>query len=439
MTGGAERSTSLESPRFGVKANWGQFVVLTLITFWVGAVVGVERVVVPALGASVFHLTSYVVLLSFIVSFGFVKAVVNLVAGGAADRIGRRSLLIVGWLVALPVPFLLLAAPNWDWVVGANVLVGVNQGLAWSMAVTSKIDLAGTRQRGFAMGLNEFAGYGGVTAGGFAGGVLSSVAFRTTPFEFLLAVILVGLVSAILATRETMQFVRHEEGTTRRVASACPRVGSRGLKSAFVRASWSDRRLVACSQAGLVEKFVDTVAWGVLPIYLVAQGLPLVSVGIVAGVYTGTWATLQLVFGPLSDRLGRKWLIALGMVVAGVGVLGVGASTTFYEEILAAFTAGVGMAMLYPLLLAAVADLSMPAERGATLGVYRFWRDSGYGFGGLAIGGVADVFGFRSTFVFAGILMTVSAALFAWALRDVPGGAQGVPTAQSLPTWPKQT
>jgi MFS family permease len=430
-----------EAPRFGLRANWGQFVVLSLITFWVGAVVGVERVVVPALGASVFHLTSYIVLLSFIVSFGFVKAAVNLVGGGAADRIGRRPVLVVGWLFALPVPFLLLTAPNWWWVVAANALVGINQGLAWSMAVTSKIDLAGRRQRGFAMGLNEFSGYAGVSVGGFLGGVLSTVAFRTAPYELLLGVILVGLVASFLAARETQDHVRQEEVTRGRVVAPGDVVATSNLKTVFSRASWKDRRLAACSQAGLIEKFVDTMAWGLFPLYLVGQGLPLVSVGVVTGVYTGSWAALQLVFGPLSDHMGRKWLIVVGMIVAGLGVLGVGAFATWTEEILSALVAGTGMAMLYPTLLAAVADLSPPADRAATLGVYRFWRDSGYGFGGLAIGAVADVFGFRSTFLFAAVLMSISALLFAWALRDSEPSerTQEIPTPVSFPTQTDRT
>lgn len=406
-----------EPIRFGLRANWGQFVVLSFITFWVGAVVGVERVVVPALGSTVFHVSSYVVLLSFIASFGFVKAAVNLAAGGAADRVGRRLLLVIGWIAALPVPFLLAAAPNWSWVLGANALVGVNQGLVWSMAVTSKIDLAGARQRGFAMGLNEFAGYGGVTVGGFVGGVLASLAFRTAPAEFLLGVVLVALASSLLVARETREFARTEARTDHREPPVRELRASPGFAQAFALASWRDRRLVACSQAGLVEKFVDTMAWGLFPIYLLGRGFPLVVVGIVTAVYTGSWAVLQLVFGPLSDRVGRKWLIVGGMILAGIGVLAVGTFATFAEETAAAFTAGVGMAMLYPTLLAAVADYSSASERGAVLGVYRFWRDSGYGFGGLAIGVVADVFGFRSTFAFAAALMVISSALVAWGLR----------------------
>jgi MFS family permease len=409
-------SADPETLRFGIRGNWRQFVVLSTITFWVGSVVGVERVVAPALGSNVFHVSSYVVLLSFIVSFGFVKATLNLVAGGAADRIGRRSLLILGWVVALPVPFILATAPAWSWVIAVNALVGVNQGLAWSMAVTSKIDIAGPRQRGLAAGINEFAGYSGVAMGGLVGGILAAVQIRDPPAEFLLGVVLVGLLASVLIARETREHAHAEDRASHGGSEGLP-PPHRGLRQAFAEATWKDRRLVALSQAGLVEKFVDTMAWGVFPVFLLSKGYSLVSVGVLTGIYTGSWAILQLLFGPLSDRVGRKGIIAGGMVLAGVGVFAVGTFTTFSEEAAAAALAGTGMAMLYPTLIAAVADLARASERGAILGVYRFWRDSGYGFGGLAIGAVADVFGFHSTFLFAAVLMVASSMLLVWGLR----------------------
>jgi MFS family permease len=420
------RAPAAGSVQFGVRANWRQFVVLSLITFWVGSVVGVERVVAPAIGSNLFHVASYVLLLSFIVSFGFVKAAVNLVAGAAADRFGRRQLLALGWVVALPVPFILATAPDWGWIVAVNTLVGVNQGLAWSMAVTSKIDIAGPRQRGLAAGLNEFAGYAGVAIGGLVGGILAGVELRAPPAEFLLAVVLAGLFSSIGLVRETRG---HAEVEARGSRPGGERSGSRvsGLREAFAEATWRDRRLAVCSQAGLIEKFVDTMAWGVFPVFLLGKGYSLLSVGILTGIYAGSWAILQLVFGPLSDRWGRRWIIAGGMVLAGGGVLVVGTFTTLAEEVAGALLAGTGMAMLYPTLIAAVADIAPPAERGAVLGVYRFWRDSGYGFGGLAIGGVADLFGFDSTFLFATALMVVSSMLIVWGLRGDDGsGALGV-------------
>jgi MFS family permease len=418
---------SPEPVRFGVRANWRQFVVLSVITFWVGSVVGVERVVAPALGSNVFHVSSYVVLLSFIASFGFVKAAVNLFSGGAADRFGRRGLLILGWIVALPVPFILATAPDWSWVIAVNTLVGINQGLAWSMAVTSKIDIAGPRQRGFAAGINEFSGYAGVSIGGLTGGILAAVEIRDPPAEFLLAVVVIGLLSSLLLVRETRGHAHAEDRAARGATHGANPVSSRGLGPAFAEATWKDRRLVACSQAGLVEKFVDTMAWGVFPVFLLSKGYSLVSVGVLTGIYTGSWAVLQLLFGPLSDRHGRRGIIAGGMVLAGVGVFAVGTFTTFPEEVSAALLAGTGMAMLYPTLIAAVADIAPASERGAILGVYRFWRDSGYGFGGLAIGAVADLFGFDSTFLFAAGLMVVSSMLFAWGLRAGSGAmASGI-------------
>ncbi len=403
-----------EPVRFGIGANWQQFVLLSLITFWVGSVVGVERVAVPVLGRTVFHLASYVVLLSFIVSFGLVKATMNLVAGGLADRVGRRPLLVAGWVVALPVPFMIAWAPNWAWIAGANVLVGVNQGLAWSMSVTSKIDLAGPHQRGSAAGLNEFSGYAGVSVGGFVGGLLAAQSARTLPAIFLLAVVLVALGMSALSARESQGFARSEGGAPANDTRVPD--GSSTLFRAFARGSWKDRRLAACSQAGLVEKFVDTMAWGFLPLFLLGRGFSIPSIALVTSVYTGSWAVLQLVFGPLSDRWGRRWSITVGMVLAGAGVAAVGIFATVPAELAAALAMGIGMAMLYPALLATVADLAPPRERGAVLGVYRFWRDSGYFLGGLALGVVADGLGAGATFAFAAGLMVLSAGVFAWAL-----------------------
>ncbi len=400
-----------EPLRFGIGANWRQFAILSLITFWVGSVVGVERVVVPALGSTVFHVGSYLVLLSFIASFGAVKAGVNLVAGGLADRIGRRPLLLLGWVVAIPVPFLLVGAPTWGWIVLANGLVGVNQGLTWSMSVTSKIDLAGARQRGMASGLNEFSGYGGVAVGGFVGGLLATSSLRIAPAEFLLGVIGVALITTYLVARETRDHARSEGQSP--PGPSVSQGGRWGLGRALAEGTWGDRRLVACSQAGLIEKFVDTLVWGFVPVFLLARGYPLVTVALLTTAYTGSWAVLQLVFGPLSDRYGRRALVAGGMTVAAVGVIAVGISATVWEAVAGSLAMGVGMAMLYPTLLAAVADLAPPERRAALLGVYRFWRDSGYFFGGLSIGIVADLLGATATFVFAAGLMLLSALVFA--------------------------
>ena len=409
--------------QYGIWVNWRQFVVLSVITFWVGSVVGVERVVAPLLGSNVFHVSSYVVLLSFIVSFGFVKAALNLVAGGAADRFGRRGLLILGWVVALPVPFILAAAPDWSWVVAVNTLVGVNQGLAWSMAVTSKIDIAGPLQRGLAAGINEFAGYGGVAVGGVVGGFLAAAQIRSDPAAFLLAIVLAGLLLSVLLTRETHEHARSEETAFQGTTKAGDRSESGRLRRSFIKATWGDRRLAVCSQAGLIEKFVDTMAWGIVPLFLLSHGYSPVAIGVLTGIYTGSWAILQLVFGPLSDAWGRRWIIGAGMVLAGVGVLALGTFTDPAEEVLDALLAGTGMAMLYPTLIAAVADIAPPAERGSVLGVYRFWRDSGYGFGGLAIGLVADVWGFGSTFLFAAALLAGSAFLLVWGLPPGSGSS----------------
>ena len=410
-----DRLSTWEAP--GIRANWRQFVLLTVTVFWVGSVIGIERVTVPLLGAERFHLVQYVVLLSFVASFGFVKAFLNLVAGRAADRWGRRPVLVAGWLVALPVPFLLTFAPNWGWVVVANALVGVNQGFAWSMSVTSQIDLAGPAARGFAVGVNEAGGYAGVTVGGIAGAILAGPYIAAYPFELLLAIVVVALVVAFVLVKETRGFARREGAP---ISPAGELATTRPARTSFGKASWGDRRLLACHQAGLVEKFVDTVAWGLFPLFFIARGVAIPTVGALVGTYTGTWAVLQLATGHLSDRVGRRIPIVLGMEVAGAGVALVALTGSLLGWLLGTLVAGVGMAFLYPNLVAAVADVASPVERGSVLGVYRFWRDSGYGFGAIAAGLVADAFGLVDTFLVVALLMAASGTVVAWLYRDSP-------------------
>ena len=403
------------APRLGIRANLGQFALLTLTVFWVGSVIGVERVVVPILGTEEFHLTLYLAILSFVASFGFVKAFLNLVAGRAADRWGRRRILIFGWLVAIPVPFLLATAPNWDWIVIANALVGVNQGLAWTMSVTSQIDVAGPKARGLAVGINEAAGYAGVTAGGLIGAALAIPYTSAHPFEFLLGVVVIALLVSLLFIRESRGHVRMEATEVLHSPSNGPR---HDWWSAFARTTWRDRNLFACSQAGLIEKFVDTVAWGLFPLFFLSRGLSLSSIGGVVGAYTGTWAVLQMFTGAWSDRVGRKRLIVGGMELAGAGVAVVALTTSLLGWVVGAAMAGLGMAMLYPNLIAAVSDVALPSERGTVLGVYRFWRDSGYGFGAIFAGVVADALGLTGAFLSVTLLMVVSGIIVAVALRD---------------------
>jgi len=436
--------------RLGLRENLGQFILLASITFGVGLVVGAERVVVPELAVRDFHVATFLATLSFIISFGVVKSALNLVAGRLGDRIGRKPLLLAGWLVALPIPFLIIFAPSWGWIVAANVLLGVNQGFAWTMTVTGKIDLVGARSRGFALGINEFSGYAGVTVGGFVGGVLGGAyGLRVAPFLFVLGVILVSLITVALRVRETLPYTRletqqqqaqaHEPSAqsaapTTRGAGEAPGPGTTtplpSLGAIFGLTTWGDRALAAASQAGLVEKFTDTLAWGLFPLYFVQKGLSPAAIGLLVGLYTGSWAVLQIYTGRLTDRIGRKWPIAIGMELAAVGIAIVALSDALIGWVVGALLMGVGMALLYPTLLAAVSDVARPRWRGTSLGVYRLWRDSGYAIGGLAIGLVADAFGLLAGFWFCAALMAASGLVVALLMYET------LPTRRRThPSW----
>jgi MFS family permease len=413
--------------QLGLRANLGQFVLLATITFGVGLVVGAERVVVPILAKHDFGVASFLATLAFIVSFGFVKAALNLIAGRLADHFGRKPLLILGWVIALPIPFMIIFAPSWSWIVAANILLGMNQGLAWTMTVTSKIDLVGPKQRGFALGINEFSGYAGVSLGGFVGGYLGGVfGLRVAPFLFVLGVILVMFVASSLFVRETQHFTHLEtrQAAQNRVQDteavhAQPRPS---LAAIFALTTWGDRALAAASQAGLIEKFTDTLAWGLFPLYFAGHGLSPAAIGAVVAAYTGTWAILQIYTGHLTDRIGRKWPIAIGMWLAAGGIALVALTATLVFWVVGAVLMGVGMALLYPTLLAVVSDVAAPRWRATSLGVYRLWRDSGYAFGALAIGIVADAFGLLASFWFAAAIMTVSGLLVAiFMYETLPG------------------
>jgi MFS family permease len=409
----ARAARSSRELRLGLRENLEQFTLLAALTLGVGLVVGAERVAVPALAGRVFHIASFLATLSFIVSFGIVKALLNLAAGRLADRIGRKPVLLVGWLAALPVPFMIIFAPSWGWVVAANVLLGVNQGFAWTMTVTSKIDVVGPRNRGFALGINEFSGYLGVSLGGFIGGALAGAyGLRVAPFLFALAVIVVSLLASWLLIRETLPFTRLEARQHGKPGSD-PGGPQPPLRTIFALTTWGDRALAAASQAGLVEKFTDTLAWGLFPLYFASQGLDLAAIGALVAVYTGSWAVLQIYTGHLTDRIGRKWPIAGGMWLAAGGIALVAVSHALAGWVIGALLMGAGMALLYPTLLAAVSDVAHPRWRGASLGVYRLWRDSGYAIGGLAIGLVADAFGLLAGFWFCAALMGLSGLVVA--------------------------
>ena len=386
--------------QYGIRANLGQFCQQLTQVFFIGATVGLQRTVIPALAEQEFGVPagSATLLMLFIVSFGFVKGAMNLVAGRLSEQAGRRPVLIWGWIVALPIPFMILYGPTWGWIVAANVLLGVNQGFAWSMTVTSKVDITRPEQRGLATGLNEFAGYTGVALAGIATGYLATrFDPRWTLFAFGLGTISIGLVSALLFSKETLPWARaeateHATGTARFAPRFPKNVSEKpSLVEIFLLVSIRHRTLSALSQAGCVEKFVDALVWGILPVYLYSKALTVGEIGWVVGVYGVVWGASQLWTGPASDVIGRKPLIVAGMWTCATGVAALMVVDGILAWSFAAAITGVGMAMLYPTLIAAVSDISHPNWRGSSLGVYRFWRDSGYGIGALLIGAVVDV------------------------------------------------
>jgi MFS family permease len=382
----------------GLRANWRQFWLLVLINAFVGAMVGLERTVLPLLAEREFGLASKSAALSFIATFGVVKALTNLFAGRLGDAHGRRRVLIAGWVAALPVPFLVIWAPAWSWIVLANVLLGVNQGLAWSTTVIMKIDLVGPKRRGLAMGLNEFAGYLAVALSALATGYLAArYGLRPTPFYLGIAFAVAGLLLSLLAVRETAGHAAFEASADDQSAH---RPDSRaGVRSStweiFALASWRDPALFSASQAGLVNNLNDGLAWGLFPLFFAAAGLTVREIGILAAVYPATWGLCQLWTGALSDRWGRKWLIAGGMLVQSVALAEIAFTRDFLPWLAGGMLLGVGTAMVYPTLLAAVGDVAHPAWRGSAVGVYRLWRDLGYAVGAVLAGVLADAFGMR--------------------------------------------
>jgi MFS family permease len=376
--------------RLGLRANWQQFTLLVVINAFVGGMVGLERAVLPLLAEDDFQLTSRTVVLTFIVSFGVVKAAANLFAGRMSDRIGRKRILVAGWLVGLPVPFLVMFAPGWEWVVFANVLLGINQGLCWSTTVIMKIDLVGPARRGLAMGLNEFAGYVAVALAALASGYLAATyALRPQPFYLGVVFALAGLLLSAVFVRDSQAHARHEAELT----PATYNEGEPSFGQIVLLTSWKDRALFSASQAGLVNNLNDGMAWGLFPLYFAAAGLAVDQVAWLAAIYPGVWGVAQLGTGALSDRLGRKGMIVFGMWMQAAGIMLVLLTRGLVAWAIAMGVLGLGTALVYPTLLAAVSDVAHPDWRASAVGVYRLWRDGGYAVGALLAGALADLLG----------------------------------------------
>jgi MFS family permease len=409
----------------GIRANLAQFLHQLFQVFLVGLTLGMTRTVVPALAEGEFGVAkgSFMMLMAFVVAFGFVKGSLNFVAGRLSERLGRKRVLFLGWLAAVPIPFMILYAPSWGWIVAATILLGVNQGLTWSMTQTAKLDLTRPEQRGLTIGLNEFAGYFGVAVAGIVTGYLAAdMGPRQGLFVFGVVVILLAGLLTLLWIKDTLPWARAEGNTPPDGLNmgARPRYPTHisvtpTTWDLFTLMSWRDKRLFALCQAGLVEKFVDALVWVFYPVLLYQRGLSLAGIGWVVGVYGFVWGVSQFFTGHLSDRIGRQKPIVWGMSLCGIGV----ALTLMGEGVLwwsfAAAVTGFGMALLYPNLSAAVADIAHPNWRGSAIGIYRFWRDLGYGIGALLLGMVASLAGgIEAGFWFTAIAMLVSAAVVAW-------------------------
>ena len=408
--------------RLGLRPNINQFSILVLVNAFVGAMIGLEQTVVPLIGRNEFGIESNALIVSFIASFGAVKAVLNLFAGSMSDRWGRKRMLVLGWLFGLPVPFILLFAPDWNWIIFANVLLGINQGLAWSMTVNMKIDLVGRKRRGLALGLNEFAGYVSVALVGFITGYLAAT-FGLKPYPFYLGIAFafLGLLISFFVVKDTRKFtlleIKEQEQedekeqekknnqdvtTTKTTVSTKSNLSSSSTKEdrvanpsfmqVFLITSWKNRSLLSVSQAGLVNNLVFGVTWGLFTIYFASIGFSVSDIAFLKALHPGIWGALQLVTGTLSDKVGRKILIYPGMIVQGIGVWIVLLSANSFIGIIVGMSfLGIGTALVYPTLLAAISDVASPKWRATSLGVYRFWRDLGFVFGAIGVGFIADL------------------------------------------------
>jgi MFS family permease len=399
----------MEKIQLGLKENWKQFTLLVIINAFVGGMVGLERSILPQIAEVEFDIAAKTAILSFIIVFGIVKAIANYFAGAFANKIGRKNLLVIGWIFGLPVPFILMFAPSWDWIVAANVLLGINQGLAWSSTVVMKIDLVGEKQRGFAMGLNEFAGYLAVALVAFLTGYIAAE-YGLRPYPFILGIALagLGLLGSMFLIKDTRKHVAAENSF-----SDTPR-----LKNVFWETTWKHPNLGAVTQAGLVNNLNDGMAWGIFPILLASKGFSLEAIGVVTAVYPAVWGFGQLFTGKMADIYNKKHLLFLGMLLQGIalGMFLFANSLTHY--IILSTILGWGTAMVYPTFLATVAENTHPKDRANSVGVFRLWRDMGYAIGAIITGLIADALGLEASILTIAFLTLTSALVIAVRMKD---------------------
>jgi MFS family permease len=392
----------MKQAQLGLMENWKQFTLLVIITAFVGGMIGLERSILPRIAEVEFHIAAKTAILSFIIVFGIVKAITNYFTGALANRIGRKNLLTIGWLIGIPVPFILMFADNWNWIVAANVLLGINQGLTWSSTVVMKIDLVGEKQRGFAMGLNESAGYIALALiAFFTGWVASEYGLRPYPFYIGIALSLLGFFASWLLIKDTKHHIATETTT-----SKVPR-----LTNIFWQTTWKNKNLGSVTQAGLVNNLNDGMAWGLFPILLASKGFSIGQIGIVTAVYPAVWGLGQLFTGKMADYFCKKDLLFLGMLLQGFALIALLFANTLTHFVVLSSILGWGTAMVYPTFLATVAENTHPSDRAKSIGVFRLWRDLGYAIGAILTGVIADYFGINASVLVIGLLTIVSAGV----------------------------
>lgn len=420
--------------KLGLKENWQQFTLLILTVGFVGSLVGLERTVVPLIGEQEFGLASKTAIVSFIITFGVVKALCNFFAGRISETWGRKRVLVLGWIIGLPVPLIIIYANSWFWFDVANVLLGINQALTWSMTVNMKVDLVGPKRRGLALGLNEFSGYFSVgIMAWLTGEIAARYSLRPEPFYLGIGIAVAGLLVSVFFVRETIEYARYE-ARLRAAPSGSPGTGSPepqakeqpSLREIFSLTTWKERALSSCSQAGLVNNLNDGMSWGIYPLFFSSFGLGVAAIGVIKAVYPMVWGILQPITGPLSDKIGRKRLIVGGMSIQAVGIWMTALVPTYSWWIVAAVIQGLGTAMVYPVLLAAVSDVAHPAWRATSLGVYRFWRDLGYAVGALLAGLIADFIGMKAAIHTIAALTLTSGLVVAIRMYETLPSKRGV-------------
>lgn len=398
----------MKSVQLGLKENWKQFTLLVIINAFVGGMVGLERSILPRIADVEFHIAAKTAILSFIIVFGIVKAITNYFTGALSDKFGRRKLLVAGWIIGIPIPFILMFASSWNWIIAANVLLGINQGLTWSSTVVMKIDLVGEKQRGFAMGLNEFAGYIAVAIVAFlTGWIASEYGIRPYPFYLGIGLVFLGLGGSIFFIKDTKHHVAKET-----ISNTIPR-----LKNIFRDTTWKDKNLGSVTQAGLINNLNDGMAWGIFPILLATKGFTIGEIGIITAIYPAVWGIGQLFTGRMADKICKKDMLFIGMFLQAIALIVLVWANTMLHFIILSSVLGWGTAMVYPTFLATVAENTNPQDRAKSIGIFRLWRDLGYAIGAILTGIIADLISINASIIFIGVLTLVSAFIIYYRMK----------------------